>query len=312
MNHSTPSPFRNSRRGFTLIELLVVIAIIAVLIALLLPAVQQAREAARRTQCKNNLMNIGLALHNYMMSHEVFPPGSQNLTGPVNNIPPGSLEDHEVVEPPINAPAIDLSVHYHMSWMTQILPYIEQQNAYNKIDFNRSAYAFEQNPVARDYFISLWACPSDAMYNRGGRQGTSYQGNHHDLSGPIDVDQNGVMFLNSAVSYESISDGSSSTILVGESIQGPATSLGWMSGSRATLRNAGELLNADKKTRNTPQETDNRLADPLYVPGFSSWHMGGVHFVLGDGSVRFISENISLTMLQRLANRHDGELVSDY
>src|ERR1700754_2067028 len=93
-------------RAFTLIELLVVIAIIAILIALLLPAVQQAREAARRTQCKNNLMQLGIALHNYQMAFEPPPPGVVNSTGPVLNSPSG----------------------YHMGWIAQILPYIEQRN----------------------------------------------------------------------------------------------------------------------------------------------------------------------------------------
>src|SRR6187431_609282 len=103
-------PSRHSRRsrGFTLIELLVVIAIIAVLIALLLPAVQQAREAARRAQCKNSLCQIGLAIHNYEMAHNVLPPGSVNPTGPVRSEPIG----------------------YHMSWAVQILPYLEHQNVF--------------------------------------------------------------------------------------------------------------------------------------------------------------------------------------
>src|SRR5213083_896811 len=104
---------RNPRhRGFTLIELLVVIAIIAVLIALLLPAVQQAREAARRTQCKNNLMQLGLALHNYEMAYELLPPGSINPTGPIRNESKG----------------------YHMGWMVQILPYIDQGNVFDHFD----------------------------------------------------------------------------------------------------------------------------------------------------------------------------------
>ena len=95
-------------RGFTLIELLVVIAIIAILIALLLPAVQQAREAARRTQCKNNLMQLGIAFHNYDMAFEMLPPGCVNSTGPIHNIPEG----------------------YHMSWTVQILPMMEQQGLF--------------------------------------------------------------------------------------------------------------------------------------------------------------------------------------
>ena len=142
MPHLNSNPSRRQtkhRRGFTLIELLVVIAIIAVLIALLLPAVQQAREAARRTQCKNNVMQIGLALHNYMMAFEVLPPGTQNSTGPIQSKEGGG---------------------YHMSWITQILPYLEQQNVYSHIDFNRSVYD-PANAPPRQQRIATFICPSD-------------------------------------------------------------------------------------------------------------------------------------------------------
>ena len=123
--------------GFTLIELLVVIAIIAVLIALLLPAVQQAREAARRTQCKNNLMQIGLALNNYMMAHEVLPPGTQDDVGPIQSKENGG---------------------YHMSWLTQILPFVEQQNVYEHIDFVVPVYDPLNVPV-RQQRIATFLCP---------------------------------------------------------------------------------------------------------------------------------------------------------
>src|ERR1700735_1506800 len=106
------------KRGFTLIELLVVIAIIAVLISLLLPAVQASREAARRAQCVNNLMQIILAVKNYESSHEVLPPGTINPTGPIVNKPQG----------------------YHHNWISQILPYLEYRNVNRNIDFNVGVY----------------------------------------------------------------------------------------------------------------------------------------------------------------------------
>ncbi len=125
-------------RGFTLIELLVVIAIIAILIALLLPAVQQAREAARRTQCKNNMMQLGLALHNYSMAFEILPPGSVNDTGPIVSVPQG----------------------YHMSWIVQILPMMEQSNLFRSINFDEGAYA-PGNGGPRAVMLPALRCPSD-------------------------------------------------------------------------------------------------------------------------------------------------------
>src|SRR5579871_2318452 len=143
------------RSGFTLIELLVVIAMISLLLMLLLPAVQRAREAARRTQCKNNLMQIGLALQNYVMAHEVLPPGTVNPTGPIQT-------------------AVD-ETQYHMGWIVQILPFIDQGNIYNHVDFTKSVYAVENNPV------SMRSIPTLCCTSSGGRgHQTSYSGIHKD------------------------------------------------------------------------------------------------------------------------------------
>lgn len=307
-------------RGFTLIELLVVIAIIAVLIALLLPAVQQAREAARRTQCKNNLMNLGLALHNYMMAHNVLPPGTQNATGPINSLPGGQNnlliaenqfdEDFGGGQIPGDESKVNLTQVYHMSWITQILPYIEQQNAYRKIDFQQSVYAIQNLPV-RQNRISTLICSSDAHGYNAMAALTSYRGNHHDTEAPIDVDQNGVLYLNSAVSYESITDGSSSTIFLGEGQLATNSSLGWMSGTRSSLRNAGSGISSEYTWQVQPGQPG-ESPDPLEVGGFSSHHVGGAHFVMGDGSVRFMSQNIEQKLFGHLANRHDGEMVGDF
>ncbi|MFN0055112.1 MAG: DUF1559 domain-containing protein [Planctomycetales bacterium] len=282
-------PVPGRRRGFTLIELLVVIAIIAVLIALLLPAVQQAREAARRTQCKNNLMQIGLALHNYEMAYERLPPGSVNPTGPIRNEAKG----------------------YHVGWLVQILPQLDQPNLFQHFNFNVGVYDdANQPPVSKS--VPSFLCPSSPF---GSRMGSSYAGCHHDVEAPIDVDNNGVLFLNSSVQYRDIRDGASNTLFVGEA---GGDVLGWASGTRATLRNTGTPINfrGGFSPTSTPVGAGqaNSLSEDelLAVGGFSSSHVGGANFLLGDGGVRFISENVNPQTLQNLGHRADGEMLTDY
>ncbi|MBW3539490.1 MAG: DUF1559 domain-containing protein [Planctomycetes bacterium] len=277
---------RPQRRGFTLIELLVVIAIIAILIALLLPAVQMAREAARRAACKNNVMQLVLAIHNYEMAHEVLPPGSVNATGPIVNQPKG----------------------YHVSWIVQILPYLDRRNVYRNFDFSKGAYG---NAAVSGLMIPVLQCPSDYDPRSAGVVRSNYAGCHHDGEAPIDVDNNGVLFLNSSVRHEEIPDGSSNTIYIGEHV-GEPTTLGWVSGTRATLRNAGSPINDPTYLPTTSGATPPPLPSPLFVGGFSSRHEGGAHFALGDASVRFLSENISQRVYQTLANRNDGQMLEEF
>ena len=169
----------NPRRAFTLIELLVVVAIIAVLIALLLPAVQSAREQARRAQCVNNLLQLGIAMGNYASTHSVLPPGVVNDNGPIANFPKG----------------------YHHGWAVQILPFIGQNNIYRRINLNDSIYA-ASNTTARDVPIATFLCPSEWSPGR-----SSYAGCHHDVEAPIAVDNHGVLYLNSHVRHDDIEDG---------------------------------------------------------------------------------------------------------
>jgi prepilin-type processing-associated H-X9-DG protein len=124
------------------------------------------------------------------------------------------------------------------------------------------------------------------------------------------VGNNGVFFLNSAVHYEDITDGSSHTIFVGEKIVDQGDTLGWMSGTRATLRNAGSPINAarTRTNRGMPPEAPTEEG-PLYVGGFGSHHPGGANFAFGDGHVRFISETLDQEVLQQLAARADGKLL---
>lgn len=287
------------RRGFTLVELLVVIAIIGILIALLLPAVQAAREAARRSQCSNNLIQLGIALHHYEGAHEVFPPGVVEAKGPIRTEPAG----------------------YQMSWLVQILPFIDDGATFRHVNFSVGVYD-PKNEAVRKVTRSYMLCPSDGHGHRGGTDkpgSNNYAGCHHHVEAPIDANNQGVLFLNSRISTRDIPDGSSFTLLAGEKRIGDAD-LGWMSGTRATLRNTGTLVNKtlepgpDGRFREgrfpgAPDEkpqTDN----PLYVGGFGSYHPGGANFALVDGSVRFFSETTDKAVYEDFGNRADGKLVS--
>ncbi len=208
------------RSGFTLVELLVVIAIIGILIALLLPAIQAAREAARRAVCLNNLAQFGVALHGYESAHESLPPGVTNPTGPIRDEPQGD----------------------HISWMVRLLPYIDEAATLKHVDMAAGAYGKTNDPV-RGLRISMFACPSYAGNNDlDGIWASNYAACHHDTEAPIDEDNHGVMFLNSQIKSSDITDGATHTIFVGEKLCAK-TELGWMSGTRATLRNTGTALN---------------------------------------------------------------------
>ena len=169
------SPGRS--RAFTLVELLVVIAIIGVLVALLLPAVQAAREAARRCSCLNNISQISLAVHGYEFSHETLPSGVINPDGPIRAEEAGQ----------------------HVSWMLQIAPHIELQSLYRNFDIEAGAYA-EVNASVRRAPVSVYICPSypgAELSGDGTAAVSTYAGCHHDQEAPIDADNNGLLFLNS-------------------------------------------------------------------------------------------------------------------
>ncbi len=278
------------RRGFTLIELLVVIAIIAVLIALLLPAVQQAREAARRSQCKNNLMQIGLAIQNYEMAQGVLPPGTINPTGPVLSEEKG----------------------YHVSWLVQLLPYLDQGNVYAHFDFNQGVYD-QKNRSVREQRVSSFNCPSDFSTSTVKVGHTNYAGGQNDIEAPIDADNHGVLFLNSRVKYREITDGSSNTIFVAERLIA-IDDLGWVSGTRSSLRNGGDQINqsATNQLNRPAGQSTPELANSALVGGVGSRHVGGAQTSLGDGSVRFISQNIKQDVLHFLFHRADGEMLPDF
>ena len=289
-------PRHQSSRGFTLIELAAVIAIITVLISLLLPAVQSARESARRTQCANNLTQIGVALATYEASHRVLPPGSVDLTDPID----------------------DTITGYRFGWIPRILPHMERQTVANQFNFSESVFAPSQM-TARSVVMSTFLCPS-----RPSRSGSVYAACHHDLDQPISQSNQGAFPLNGPIALDDIEDGLGQTLFVGE-INGSGTETGWAVGGRSTLRNTGLPLDETDlpsfpggftypDPTNSYVEVIDDAVDPSIpldpsipaVGGYGSYHSGGSNFLFGDGSVRFIKRTINLDVYHRLGNRRDG------
>lgn len=285
-------------RGFTLVELLVVIAIIGILVGLLLPAVQAAREAARRMQCANNLAQLGLAANNFEFTYGSLPSGVSNPEGPIRYEPIGN----------------------HTSWTIRLLPYLEQSYAYESYDQSLGAYAPE-NAEIRLLQIHIWQCPSSSDHYQRDRgysdEATypisSYVGIHHSEESPIDITNNGVLFLNSNLKMSEIKDGLSHTLLISEK-RGSGDRLGWVSGTRDTLRNLSSInLSHLNVPRNQKREMWNEppFVGSLEVGGIGSYHTGGVNTVFVDGSVRFLSENTDPEVLKSLGGRDDRVLISD-
>lgn len=344
-----------TKRGFTLIELLVVIAIIAILIALLLPAVQQAREAARRTQCKNNLKQWGLALHNYHDTFNIFPP-ALNGSGRYNSA--AFYSGGNVVQ--------------NTTGWTFLLPYIEQAAAYNLYNFNTTgslsnpygmpiAQPVGVNPNVAITSMKLPAleCPSHPQagevstqnptnqadfYTRENARRTSYGFNtgsmtdysagHTAYNGDI---RQGAFGNGGAARLRDLTDGTTQTILIGEAWGGgrykTSSSFGpwgltgthtcchiYTPSSSSTVISLATLTDANQYGPRFRPNTDYTLAtsgtpDPLkrqYAWGYGSGHTGGIQVTLGDGSSRFISENIDMLIFWQLNYIHDGAVIGEY
>ncbi len=206
----------NRSDGFTLVELLVVIAIIGILVGLFLPAVQAAREMARRLQCSNNMLQLSVALQNYESAHLRLPPGTVDAQGPIKHLPLG----------------------FHHNWIIQILPFVDEKVAYRKIDHASSVYSVTNAPL-RQYNLPLLLCPSAPISG----EFSCYAGVHDSREVPIDETNNGTLLLNRCVAFDDIEDGLATTLVLGEKLAG-TTDLGWTSGTRATLRNFGTPINS--------------------------------------------------------------------
>ncbi len=311
---SQTSTQRTRTRGFTLIELLVVIAIIAILIALLLPAVQQAREAARRTQCKNNLKQLGIALHNYHDVNGTFPPSAIWQLDSMGTL--------------IDATA-------GRSWLFQLLPYLEQANLYNAA--NDSVQTF-MDPISSARLSAL-ACPSDPDSNTvisfGQDMGTtSYLGNgsHRGIAAKQFYDCSPVADLTSGtitrqgVRFRDITDGTSNTLLVGE--RGVITRFGGYGMWNYSLLgcasgNGDTVLTHDIWPFATstgglnyiggfrpPEDFGEPAGDDIFH--WWSFHTGGGQFLLSDGSARFVSYNTDYGTMDSLHQRNDGAVIGEF
>lgn len=331
------------KRGFTLIELLVVIAIIAILIALLLPAVQQAREAARRTQCKNNLKQIGLGLHNY---HDIF-----------NTLPPGVLASS--------------AGGWGTSWYMRILPQIDQAPLYSQITFSGAHHGWTHpaggvegaanGAVLGRANISWAICPSSPLEVKrdtgavfttitqyhgisGATTGNGYTvaaANQALSSGGI-ITGTGSLVAGRSIGFKDMTDGTTNVMVVGEASNFVWTAAPAAGGSKTVPVNGAHGIMMGTSTLSTVEVSPGggfeRLfnlttvryspnapavpSDTASWPGtgdnfgpnnpLSSAHTGGVQVLLGDGSARFISDNIDMFTLRLLSVRNDGQVLGEF
>lgn len=301
--------------GFTLVELLVVIAIIGILVAMLLPAVQSAREAARRTQCVNNFRQVGVAMHSHHAALTAFPNGIEMWTTSVRcSIPKGPI-----------------SSRIGWSWGTYLLPYLEESVVYESIDFKSDGAGYArpmENFRASGTIVSGFLCPSDPqgselvgccsdLSNGGDEREDMGRTNMAGVADSVDwqclddgwpsgwpkTDADGVLFQRSRIKTSKITDGTSHTLMVGEVIgSGPGTNSGYWWAAWNVLHTANGI-NLPRRIR----------PGGLFIPeetGFASYHPGGAHFLFCDGSASFLNESIDQAVLAAITTRAGGEALN--
>jgi len=310
MKSNTPSIIQRPKAAFTLVELLVVITIIGILIALLLPAVQAAREAARKAQCMNNFRQVGIALHLYHEQKNCFPPGMFD---------------------PRSRPGAP----YWWSWSAYILPQLEQAAIYDMYDFTspKNYSSVGNNRIASAQFIKPYLCPSDPQRGEwlhvslGWQYGPkpnddSAMGNMAAVGDSVNCfywsssgqwwpklfsDVDGMFGANYCCTMADVKDGTSHTLMIGEVTgEGPGSGNGFFWAADNMLFTAYGINGFTTVIGGTyPTITQGGF----YCSGPSSYHPGGCHFTLADGSSQFISQNIAATVLAALTTRDGGEVI---
>jgi prepilin-type N-terminal cleavage/methylation domain-containing protein len=329
---ATMAPQRPARttRAFTLVELLVVIAIIGTLVGLLLPAVQSAREAARRSTCQSKIKQQALACHNYVSAKRAFPPGQKHQASTANPMTRFSCGDGTA------AAGYDAWASDARSWIIEILPFLEQQAEYAKLDFTKSATATPNAAVLRTPSAFTFAvCPTNPIQGIFGNWGsiTHYGGsaglgnNHCNITG--DGNKRDGMFngVEANVSgpggykEKDVTDGLSKTVMICEKLgynpvnyspsqpdfrqcktNTVAPSSAWYWNFKGV--NYGSLTRMENGP-NTVIASDDWSSSSPY-----SFHPGGLSLAYGDGATQFIDETISITVWNAIANRADGSTLS--
>lgn len=305
-----------NRRAFTLVELLVVIAITGILVGLLLPAVQYAREAARRASCQNNLKQISLAMLNYESAHRKLPPGYLHKFGR-----PGAVFDAN---------------HMGFAWGSMILPQLEQGNVYQEFNFSLPAFG-DANQAARERHLSVFLCPTDPYSAKNYVVREDSAGNPRDRYaassyaacwGPsnefINLDETplrsqGVFYRNSRTRLGDITDGLSNTFAIGERTNGPIPQSRTTAGGHSVFENAWAAASREL-TELTDDHGHMVLFETQFRPnqldsddkGLSAPHNGVSQFALCDGSVHSISDNIDADVYNAFGTRAGGEVPESF